>query len=641
MNLDINPYYSSNKNNNINDICSKEVDIQSISSIGNLVKKNWSPYDSPIESQRGNSIYNAHSYPTKIDYRSIMKYILYHTKPGDVVLDPFSGSGTTGVAAVQCGRTNSEVITEMIEKGKDVEVGERKALLIDLSTLATFISSSLLIKCDEKLFKEYINNILKETETELSWMYEVEDEDGEIEVVRQIIWSEVFKCPECNHESTYWGAGVDAEEKKFKDILVCPNCKCNYEKNISNKIFEVKEDILNGNMVESVKRKPIRIYVQKGKTKYYREPNERDMELIEKIENFKIKSWIPNVKMMFKDGNWGEMYRSGYHKGITHVHHFYTKRNLIAISSLWEKAMNAPQEIRNKILFVISSYNLSNATLMTRAVFKSNCKDLVITGAQNGQLYLGSISVEKNVFRGIREVKLSTIIKAFTELGWGSENIRISTQSNDKIDIPDNSIDYILTDPPFGQDIIYSEMNFISEAWLGNYTNNENETIICRAQGKDVNVYEKLIKKSFCEMYRVLKNGKSASIVFHNSKKEVWNATLRALNESGFKVVNTSILDKKQGSIKQVKSKNAVSKVIVIHVVKVEGEIAIDSINIDVWEYIDEVVKEYPRETFDNSEKYKQYLYSVYLAYLIKNDKDIDNDAKGFYVKLEERYKKI
>ncbi|EAA0009784.1 TPA: DNA methyltransferase [Clostridioides difficile] len=638
MTLDIKPYYSSSKNVNFSDFCEKKSEGRYIDNT-QLEMSMWNPYDSPIESNRGGSLYNAHSYPTKIDYKSIMKYILFHTKAGDLVLDPFSGSGTTGVAAIQCGKSDSETIKELKDQGISVQDGERKAMLVDISTLATFISSSLLTKCDRKDFDRYVNEVITETEKEISWMYKVVNREGEEEELRQVIWSEVFKCPKCGKHMTYWEAGVDQENKKFNDTLKCNYCSNEYEKSIENKVFDTKFDSIINENIETVRREPVRIYVQKGKEKYYRECIQQDKDLLKKIENYKINTVIPIVKMMFKDGNWGEMYRSGYHKGITHVHHFYTKRNLIAISTMWEKAMNTPEFVRNKILFLISSYNLSNSTLMTRAVYKSSCDDLVITGYQNGQLYLGSISVEKNVINGIKNVKLSTIKKAFDEIGWGSENIRISTQSNIKLDIPDNSVDYIFTDPPFGQDIIYSEMNFISEAWINTFTNNVEEAIICRAQNKSISEYKELLTDSFKEMYRVLKKGRSATIVFHNSKKDVWNATLEALYESGFDIVDTSILDKKQGSIKQVKSSNSVSKDIVIHALKPDYKISkLNESGLDVWRYIDYTIEEFRKNGMLNIDDIKQYLYSYYLAYAIKNKSTIEYDSKMFYKKLKEKY---
>ena len=55
--------------------------------------------------------------------------------------------------------------------------------------------------------------------------------------------------------------------------------------------------------------------------------------------------------------------------------------------------------------------------------------------------------------------------------------------------VPSNSIDYIFVDPPFGDNLIYSELSFIWDAWLKIVTNNEKEAIICRAQKKALSDY--------------------------------------------------------------------------------------------------------------------------------------------------------
>ena len=55
-----------------------------------------------IKEGKNDPIYNAHSYHTKVPPRSIIPYILHYTQPGDLILDPFCGSGMTGVAAQMC-----------------------------------------------------------------------------------------------------------------------------------------------------------------------------------------------------------------------------------------------------------------------------------------------------------------------------------------------------------------------------------------------------------------------------------------------------------------------------------------------------------------------------------------------------------
>ena len=44
------------------------------------------------------------SHPTQKSYKVMKEIIKIHTNPNDVILDPFMGSGTTGIAAVDCNR---------------------------------------------------------------------------------------------------------------------------------------------------------------------------------------------------------------------------------------------------------------------------------------------------------------------------------------------------------------------------------------------------------------------------------------------------------------------------------------------------------------------------------------------------------
>jgi 16S rRNA G966 N2-methylase RsmD len=69
---------------------------------------------------------------------------------------------------------------------------------------------------------------------------------------------------------------------------------------------------------------------------------------------------------------------------------------------------------------------------------------------------------------------------------------------------PENTVDYIFTDPPFGGNLMYSELNFLWEAWLKVYTNNKPEAIENKVQGKGPMEYQQLMTRCFQEYYRVL-----------------------------------------------------------------------------------------------------------------------------------------
>src|SRR5206468_1037515 len=177
-------------------------------------------------------------------------------------------------------------------------------------------------------------------------------------------------------------------------------------------------------------------------------------------------------------------------------------------------------------------YNSSHSTLMSRVVAKQKQADLVLTSAQPGVLYISGLPVEKNVFHGLRR-KMRTIQGAFATLHGLKGEVEVRQGSCIRTNLPDHSVDYIFTDPPFGGNIPYSEVNFISEAWLGRTSRTRDEAVISSVQSKSVGTYESLLKKAFQEMRRILKPDGRATVVFHSTQADVWGALTRAYAAAG------------------------------------------------------------------------------------------------------------
>jgi hypothetical protein len=136
--------------------------------------------------------------------------------------------------------------------------------------------------------------------------------------------------------------------------------------------------------------------------------------------------------------------------------------------------------------------------------------------------------------------------------------------------LPDACIDYIFTDPPFGENIYYADLNFLVESWYGVSSNARAEAIVDKAKKKRLPDYQELMRRCFAEYCRVLKAGRWITIVFHNSRNTVWNAIQEALQSAGFVVADVRTLDKQQGSYRQVTS-TAVKQDLVISAYKPNG----------------------------------------------------------------------
>ena len=112
------------------------------------------PFAKDTKVGKNSAIYNAHSFHTKVPPEGIVPYILHYTKPGDLILDPFAGSGMTGVAAMMCA------------KPVGAQLGPRKAILNDLSPAACHIAYNYCTSVDVEALKQELNRILVELKDE-------------------------------------------------------------------------------------------------------------------------------------------------------------------------------------------------------------------------------------------------------------------------------------------------------------------------------------------------------------------------------------------------------------------------------------------------------------------------------------------
>jgi len=137
--------------------------------------------------------------------------------------------------------------------------------------------------------------------------------------------------------------------------------------------------------------------------------------------------------------------------------------------------------------------------------------------------------------------------------------------------IPTGSLDYVFIDPPFGSNLMYSELNSLWEGWLRVFTHDKQEAVENRSQGKDLDDYRRLMTDCFREVFRILKPGRWVTIEFSNTQASVWNSIQTALQEAGLVVANVSALDKKQGSFNAVTNPTSVKQDLVISAYKPNG----------------------------------------------------------------------
>ncbi len=187
--------------------------------------------------------------------------------------------------------------------------------------------------------------------------------------------------------------------------------------------------------------------------------------------------------------------------------------------------------------------------------------------AQNQTYYIAPVHFEWNVF-DLYGRKVNAVIRANEAVYDDGDlfstgklrDVGYEIASAEKLArLDDGSVDYVFTDPPFGSNIFYSDMNLFQEAWLGETTDHAREAVVHTA-GKRKNRsgkrYEELLRSAFSEAFRVLKPGRYMSVVFGNSSGRIRGLVQRALRDAGFRAspVHVAILDKGQRSVKGLSS---------------------------------------------------------------------------------------
>ena len=595
------------------------------------------PFTDDVSEGKGDPLYNAHMYHTKVPYKAIMRYILHYTKPGDVVFDGFCGTGMTGVAAQMCGASDWSERLAIDPTGHSVQWGTRYAILNDLSPVASYIAHNCNCPVNDIEYRQEMESIIKRTSEACRWMYETPHYVGGKKVgtgiINFIVWSEVLLCPHCGSENVFWDLAIAKEASKVETVHHCAHCHTELIKRKCPRSIEVSYDNLLGKTVELVKFVPARINYEFNGERFEKDPDVEDLDLIKRINEMEVPIEVPHNLIRV-----GDKTDDPERLGILYVHQMYTRRNLIALGY----AMSFAKTLHAKFTVTASMARSSKLNKYSWSMKSGN-------GTLTGTLCITSLHIEKNVLDAI-ERKAKDIEKAIYPAS--DSTITQCGSLADVKTIPNNSIDYIFTDPPFGDNLNYSELNFVWESWLKVITQTNTEAIVSPKQGKKLPEYQKLIEDCLKEYYRVLKPNRWITIEFHNSKNAVWNAIREAIQKAGFIIADVHTLNKVQGSYNQVRgAEQAIKQDLVISAYKPKDSFQSEMQDLagneeTAWRFVRQHLEKLPVAVMNDNrieivtERQAYLLFDRMIAYHIMKGLPIPIDAVDFYRGLDERFLK-
>jgi DNA modification methylase len=532
------------------------------------IKSISTPISHSLIAETHPSLVLSHKYWARKPLNVVKEYVKYFTDEGDLVCDPFTGSGITNIASLEL---------------------KRKTIGIDLNPIAIFITRMTSCHIDLAKYVKEFKNLENTTKLKINELYSV---DCSIckkpAIMTHSIIERIYKITSkgeqelkglSEDESTYpvLNALKNKEWNKYSKINILTEIKSNTLTKLLNALINDELVIFEEQFVE------YKVRCEKCRDNKFHLFNEKiEKKLKENFDKIAYK-WYPKDKV----------YHNSRICAYEHMKivELFTKRNLKALSILLDEIEKIKDsEIRDMFRFTFSSALPQASKLVFVIEQRGRTTGNITKTKEVGSWTLPSFTVmpkhfEINVWNCFKErfekVKRSkeeanyeipvfeelpkkereeymhktknlptdnpVKIKYFNKL-FHHYNLAIIWSTLDLGFIPNSTVDYIFTDPPYGDSIPYLELSVFFNSWLkynGKYPefapNFDDEIIISDSderENKGSADYKGLLLLAFKETYRILKPNGWMSLTFHNRDIETWNSLIVSAQEAGFEYVS-------------------------------------------------------------------------------------------------------
>lgn len=335
-------------------------------------------------------------------------------------------------------------------------------------------------------------------------------------------------------------------ENKLNDLSHYYETKCDNCGGIgitSKVVFDKPERTTNSFSIKAIS------YTCPNCKKRVKEPDEDDYSKFSTVENDRF---VPNVQLMQNS-----KIAVGASDRISDI---FTPRNFSVLNEIVEYIQATDRDEDRNVLnyLLMSMLHLAKITdthsnsQWPLWIPKSNCVEKNIIDLLRRRIK-NLVQAKKYITQHYAKSKLAS---NYSELN--ANDALVLTKGSQYItndDIPDDSVSLIITDPPYMDQVLYSEYMQLYKPFIGVGFNLQDEIIVSSApernKGKDE--YFTLLYEVFEMCKRKLKENNIMCLFFHDSNLDVWVKLLQILESNGFKFISQEHI-KKSKTVKNILS---------------------------------------------------------------------------------------
>jgi adenine-specific DNA methylase len=323
------------------------------------------------------------------------------------------------------------------------------------------------------------------------------------------------------------------------------DCKhCHTKTQLDKSLFNYDQ---NGNKV--LQRVFYKCSCKKGQLE--KEPDEKDIQLFKKhnlkeFVNFKNAKLIPNSRIAVKENQF--------------IYDIFTSRNIRVLDGI--NAVINNSKFKDILLYaLLGIIHLSKITDLKSSsqwplwTTKKDCveKNVINLFSKSLEKTLDSLySVNSNYSSNRKRVYEYSNLNSYNYL-----ILKEGTQNVDSTYLPDNSVDLVITDPPYLGQVIYSEYMQLYQPFLKNKIDYEKEIVVSNNSYrlKSENRYYKELDMAFNQISRFTKDGGILAMYFHDSSLEFWNKLISIMEKNFFDFIDQNHVKKSKITLKNIVSR--------------------------------------------------------------------------------------